>query len=668
VFPDGQLYADLRGSTQRPEDPHAVAGRFLCAMGVDGSALPDDRDERTAMYRSQLAGTRTLVVLDDAASEEQVRPLLPGASPCAALVTSRRQLGALMVASRWAVPVLTPHDAVELLARVIGAERVAAERDSATLLADSCGRLSLALSIAGARLAAHPDWTLEEFRLRLTEERGRLDELCVGDLDVRASIGLSYRALAPELRQMFRRLGLIAASDWPAWVAQELIGKAATTVERMLDQLIDMHLVEPAGRDTFGQARFRLHVLVADFARERALAEDQEHERIDALVRVLEWYVGAVCEVSRLLIRHRHGVRDTAVPVGLVLDSAAAAVAWLDAELAALVAVAGQAAEDPEHLGGLLTRLVPLVTVVLQKRGRWYEVETLARLAAETARRRGESNAEATALAALSACDWRAGRYEQAERWLRRCLLLRRETGDREGEGRALHNLGWFYQRLGRLVEAIEYLQHSLQVLEQHGHPVWSGVALHNLAEAQFQAGDYRMAEQYLERSLAIRREHEDLSGLCITLVALGRTRAQRGRLDDALVLLAEGVRRCQEVGNREDEWEALLIRSEVLLRMGRAAEAESAASQVLAMTRQVGDGYGEAAAQRQVGWALAALGRQGPAQAALRLAAALFARLKVPPDGVLEEFFANRRDEQQRRAGQQDGQRRDLGGPPGAA
>src|SRR5205807_4499492 len=139
------------------------------------------------------------------------------------------------------------------------------------------------------------------------------------------------------------------------------------------------------------------------------------------------------------------------------------------------------------------------------------------------------------------------------------------------------HNLGWLYHWIGRLPEAVEHLQRSLPVLERHAHPVWTGVALHNLAEVHFQAGDYRTAERCLERSLAISRDHEDRTGLCIRLEALGRTYAQGGRLEDALSLLAEGVRRCREVGNREDEWEALLIRSEVLLRLERWAEAESA-------------------------------------------------------------------------------------------
>lgn len=256
VFSDGQLFADLRGSTDRPADPHVLAGRFLRALGISGSALPDDRDERIAMCRSRLAGTRTLLVLDDAESEEQVRPLLPGAARCGVLITSRHQLGALMTPSRWTVPVLSPDHAVELLAGAVGIGRVAAEPEEAVAVTELCGRLPLAMSIAGARLAAHPEWTLERFRRRLADERDRLDELAIGDLDVRSSIALSYNALTPELRRLFRRVGLVTAPDFPAWVARELTGEVRAA--RMLEALAEVHMIEPSGRDVVGQARFRL--------------------------------------------------------------------------------------------------------------------------------------------------------------------------------------------------------------------------------------------------------------------------------------------------------------------------------------------------------------------------------------------------------------------------
>ncbi|MGH3716727.1 MAG: BTAD domain-containing putative transcriptional regulator, partial [Micromonosporaceae bacterium] len=215
-YPDGQLYADLRGSHARPVDPYQVAGRFLRALGVAGAAVPDDPEERIAMYRSHLAGGRMLVVLDDAADEQQVRPLLPGSPRCAAVITSRRQLAALMGAARFPVPQLVREDALALLARIAGPQRVAAEPDAAAELVQLCGALPLAVSIVAARLATHPQWRLDRLTARLAAERGRLDELVIGDLDVRASIALSYQGLPADARRLLRRLGGLRTPDWPA--------------------------------------------------------------------------------------------------------------------------------------------------------------------------------------------------------------------------------------------------------------------------------------------------------------------------------------------------------------------------------------------------------------------------------------------------------------------
>ncbi len=334
-FPDGQLYADLRGTHDPPADPHTVLGRLLRTLGVDGPSLPDDHDERVAMYRSLLARRRMLVVLDDAAGEEQVRPLLPATAGSRALVTSRRQLGALVGAARWSVPVLSDDDAVALLAAVIGAERAAAEPAAAAEVAGLCGNLPLAVCVAAARLAVHPEWTLDDFRRRLAQQWGRLDELAVGDLNVRASIELSYQALEEPLRGLLRRLGLVLATNWPAWVAQELIGEPSTTrAERMLDRFVEVHLIEPAGRDAVGQARYRLHNLVRDFAAERAAAEEADAERAAAVSRMLSGWLALAAEADQRAEHHTSYSADLAevaarVPAGPAREQPRA---WLETE------------------------------------------------------------------------------------------------------------------------------------------------------------------------------------------------------------------------------------------------------------------------------------------------------------------------------------------------
>ncbi len=332
-FPDGVLHADLRGSHPVPEDPHVVVGRFLRSLGVACTGVPDDPDERLSLYRSMQTGRHLLVVLDDAADERQVRPLLPAGPRCAGLVTSRRRLGGLLDARRWSVPLMTRTDAEALLAGVIGAERVAAEPAAAAAVVDLCGLLPLAVCVAAARLGTRPDRSLADYRRHLASERARLDELAMGDLDVRASIGLSYNALDEPGRRLLRRLGEAGLTDAPEW-AVEALGEGIH--HRALEQLIDLHLVEPRGRDAVGQIRFGLHALVAEYAQERAadgISADGPGDRLDraaAVGRLLQGWLGMVARADELV---RRVPAQRARLVGSPFD----ARAWFDAERANLV-------------------------------------------------------------------------------------------------------------------------------------------------------------------------------------------------------------------------------------------------------------------------------------------------------------------------------------------
>jgi DNA-binding SARP family transcriptional activator len=364
-FPDGQLYADLRGSGPQPADPHHITARLLRGLSADGPTIPADPDERAAELRSRLAGRRTLLLLDDVRDEAQLRPLLPGTADCAVLVTSRRQLAALSDATAVEVNTLHPEDSFALLADAVGGTRIHAEPCAARDVARLCGHLPLALRAAGARLAARNDLTVGRFRDRLSRRHARLDQLTVGDLDVRASIARSYRELPPVPQRALRRLGMLAGRSVPGWVVGALAGPDLAGDDRLPDQLVERRLLHSAGTDRAGQSRFRLHELTHDFAFERAMTEDPAPERDAAVERVLRHWLLLASAAGPA----PGGVLDLVRPVGdgpfreALLAASEHSADWFAAEranlgsavrLARQLGLAGLAGDLAAHLDGPL--------------------------------------------------------------------------------------------------------------------------------------------------------------------------------------------------------------------------------------------------------------------------------------------------------------------------
>ena len=652
-FPDGQLYVDLQGSSPglEPLTTVDVLGRFLRARTPEAD-LPSDEGELAARFRTEFAGRRVLLLLDNAAGIKQVMPLLPASSTCAVLVTSRQQLTTLPAVQVAATPLDTAQ-AIELLSLLAGRDRVLAESDAAAEVARWCGHSPLALRMVGARLAGNPSLAIATVARQL--QAGQWQE--TNELSVRSSFDSSYRQLQSEDRRddpdhslaaarAIRSIGLLLAPEVTVPVVAAMLSVEADEAAQILEQLVELHLLEVSGVP----GRYRMHDLLRLYSRDLATRIDSASARDATVLRAYTWYLTAVAEVNHSINGTRSDARDTNAPPVLQLDSPADAIDWLDAELGTLVALAAQAAERPELLGSWLTQVTPLVAVILQKRGRWHEARRLATLSVATARRLDDQTAESMALRSLATCNWRAGRFDEAEENLRRSLRLIQLSGDVEGEARAIHNLGWLFHRMGRLPDAIEQLGHSIELVKDLEPPSWLGMGLHNLGEAYAQAGEHHQAMEYLERSLAVRRRQGDVGGLSITLVALGRAYGQLGRHQEALEMLAEGLQVCRQVGNREDEWVALLMKSELLLRMRRPAEAEPAVRQALAISRRLRNPHGEAAAERQLAKALHAQGRTDEAEAAHHRFKILFADL--PSSDDLLEQFLTAKDHQAANAG----------------
>jgi tetratricopeptide (TPR) repeat protein len=284
---------------------------------------------------------------------------------------------------------------------------------------------------------------------------------------------------------------------------------------------------------------------------------------------------------------------------------------------------------------------MPLVRPLATKCGHWQELETIARLATGVAERHGDRSAAATALTMLGLVEWRTGRFDAARDCLHRAFELRRDLGDQEAEGLALHNLGWLSTRTGDLDDALNDITAGLRLLEAHGSSR-VGMVRHNLGEVLLRLGRFTEAADCLQRCLAIRRSNGDSFGESITLAALGRAYCLLDRRDEALATLGDALRRCRETGNREDEWEALLSRSEMWLRGEAPAAAAEDLARVLELTAQAGELYGQAAATRQLARARAALGDPAAAEDARR-AEELFASPALRPDPVLEMLLTAR-------------------------
>jgi DNA-binding SARP family transcriptional activator/tetratricopeptide (TPR) repeat protein len=674
-FSDGQLYVNLRGAEAQAPDPSDVLAMFLRALGVDGARIPEGLEERVQQYRAQLADRRVLVVLDNAASEAKVRPLLPGSRGCAALVTSRAPLSGLEAAHPLTLEVLEADQAAQLLARLAGAGRVAAEPEVAHEIVRLCGLLPLAVRIAGARLASRPQWRLAVLAERLADERRRLDELKTGDLEVRASFALSYHGRSQEERRLFRLLGLLVAPSFPAWVAATLLGVELAEAERFLERLVDAQLVESAGEDQAGQLRYRLHDLLRLFARERLQLEEPGRAQQASLERVLSAYLtlaeraDVVLEPSGLAYYGSDPARGrrTDQPALATVDHDP--LGWFEAERTSLVAAVEQACDS--GLGELGWRLAANLAGFFEIRAYWDDwqhTHTLALAAAgrttdreaqgrllgslgdlhmyryrmedaigclqqslEVFRETGNRRGELQSLLTLGEIDMAQGRYDAAAARLEPCLAGSRELGWRSGEAQSLYNLGALRRHLGRPGEAIVCLEKSLALIRAIGDRSWERPILRLLGLAHSAQGRFGEAIVCLEQSLALGRASGDRHGEAYVLQSLGEVHGRQGRLEDAVRCLEQSLVLAAATSDRAVQAFALHTLGDIRREQGRLEEASGCLEPSLAALRDLGFRSREAQVLNSLGMLLAAEGDPTAACQAWHSALTIFHELDMP-------------------------------------
>ena len=584
LFPDGQLFVDLGADETGPRDPGRVLSGFLRALGVPPAAIPSDLDERSALFRSWLADRKALLVLDNAVNERQVRPLLPAGPGCAVLVTSRVMLAGLDGAAVIALALLTPGEAVELLTRAAGADRIALELPAARAIAELCGGLPLAVRIVGARLATRPQWRLQELVDRLADERRRLDELSVGDLEVRASIAISYRALPHADQRALRLLTVPSASPVTVWQVAALLEVDTHAADLVIQRLVNIHLLQPAGEDQAGQPRYRLHSLVYLFARERLRAAEPAATRKAALERMLGAQL-ALAERARAALAPADGA--LAFRGGgrrwLPDEDCAAAVVqspldWFEAHRTDLVNAVEQA--SAAGLAELAWELLRVLPGFLMLRGYWQDFSVVAQRAidanlaarnvvgAEHARLcQGVAQLGSGALdqAEVSLCDclrryqelgvdhavpqallalgllasWR-GDVKTAAARFQECAALFRRAGEEYAEALALHGLADIWRLQGKEAAAVAELERCLATFRRVGERYHEGLVLHTLAQVRRDQGCLAEHGELLRKSLAIFRAYRDDYLQVHVLAQLGQLYLAQGNRQAALGCLEE--------------------------------------------------------------------------------------------------------------------------------
>ena len=602
-FPGGQVFLPLHGHTpgQQPVDPADALASLLLTVGVPPAQIPPGLEERSALWRDRVAGKPLLIVLDDAASSEQVRPLLPGAGGSLVLVTSRRHLSALDDATAVSLDILWPGEAAALFVRLT-ARAALNPGDAAVMeIARLCGFLPLAIGMVARQLRHHPAWTAAGRAAELASARDRLQLMETENLSVAAAFDLSYAILSEDQQRLFRRLGLHPGADIDGYAAAALDGTGLSAARRGLEALYDKYLLtEPA------QGRYRLHDLIREHARALASRVDPDEDRDAATARLLDYYQHTAAVANARITRRAHPgpAADSATPAAVpALADTEQALAWARAERASLLACLDYAAAAGQH-----ARTIALTTGVsglLMRDGPW--TDAVARLAAavRAAQHLGDRLSQASALSDLGDAQRLVNDYPAAGRAQQESLGICRDLGDRLGQARALVGLGEVRQRTGDYPAAVQAMEESLGICRDLGDRLGQARALISLGEAWRLTGDFPAAAQAMDQAHSLYRDVGDRIGQARSLNWLGNVLRLTGDLPAASRALQESLGIYHDLGNRLGQATALYSQGRVLRLTGDYPAEVQAQEQALGIYRDLGNRLGQANALTALGTGL---------------------------------------------------------------
>jgi tetratricopeptide (TPR) repeat protein/transcriptional regulator with XRE-family HTH domain len=600
-FPGGQIFLPLHGHTpgQQPVEPADALASLLLTVGVPAGQIPPGLEARVALWRDRLAGQQLLLVLDDAASSEQVLPLLPGAGGSLVLVTSRRHLSALDDATAVSLDTLTPGEAAALLVRLAGRAGLSLDDPAVDQITRLCGFLPLAIGMVARQLHHHPAWTLTGRAADLAAARDRLELMATENLSVAAAFNLSYWDLTEDQQRLFRRLGLHPGADIDGYAAAALDGTDLSAARWGLEALYDQYLLtEP------GQGRYRLHDLIREHARALAGRLDPDGDRDEAMARLLDYYQHTAARADALLARQaRPGAApaDGAIPAAVpALDDSEQALAWARAERASLLACLDHATGTGQH-----ARIIALtggLAGLLRRDGPWADAITRHEAAVQAARHLGDQLGQANALYDLGDVRWLTGDFPAAAQALEPALGIYRDLGDRLGQANAFRHLGVVRLATGDCPAAVQALESALGIYRDLGDRQGQANTLISLGDVRRLTGDFPAAVQALEQALDIYGDFGNRLGQANALNKLGIVQQLTGDFPAAAQALESALDIYRDLGDRHGRANALLFLGVVRLGTGDFPAAAQAQEQALDIYRDLGNRQGQANALNHLG------------------------------------------------------------------
>jgi tetratricopeptide (TPR) repeat protein/transcriptional regulator with XRE-family HTH domain len=626
-FPAGQIFLPLHGHTpgQQPVEPGDALASLLLTAGVAAAQIPPGLEARMALWRDRLAGRQLLLVLDDAASSEQVRPLLPGTGGSLILVTSRHDLSALDDARAISLDTLQPGEAAALLVRLAGRAGLSPADPAVGELTRLCGCLPLAIGMVARQLHHHPAWSLSRRAAELAAAVDRLELMATENLSIAAAFQMSYADLTGEQQRLFRRLGLHPGADIDGSAAAALDGTGLAAARRGLEALYDHYLIaEPV------QGWYRLHDLIREHARALAGRLDPDRDRDGATARLLDYYQHTAARADALIARQTRPALDPAdgaIPAAVpALAGQEQALAWARAERASLLACLDHATGTGQH--ARVIALTAGLAGLLRRDGPWADAITRHTAAIQAARHLGDRLGQANALGDLGTVRWLTADFRAAAQAEERALDIYCDLGDRLGQANALGDLGFVRWLTGDYPAAAQAEERALDIYCDLGDRLGQANAPRYLGDVRRMTGDYPAAAQYLEQALGIYRDLGDRRGQASALGELGAVWRLTGDYPAAAQAQEQSLSIYRDLGDRSGEAETLNETGTLHRVSGDLAQAEECHQHALELARAIASSWDEAHALAGLGRCALAAAHATQAGVLLRQALKIFQRI----------------------------------------